>query len=72
MKPTAGWTGELGVDRKGEEATTLGYASRKDVSPHAGPTDRAIVRFFGWGMWLAIVVPFLAGAVWIAIMLVWG
>ncbi|MCA9256424.1 MAG: hypothetical protein KDA33_12340 [Phycisphaerales bacterium] len=53
------------------ETPTLGYAAKKDIRRHPGPSDESIVRFFGWGMWIAIAIPFVAGAAGIAYWLVW-
>ncbi|HPF38030.1 MAG TPA: hypothetical protein P5081_06715 [Phycisphaerae bacterium] len=53
------------------ETPTLGYAAKKDVRRHPGPSDESIVRFFGWGMWIAIAIPFVAGAASIAWWLIW-
>ncbi|MCB9858727.1 MAG: hypothetical protein H6818_23865 [Phycisphaerales bacterium] len=59
-------------DRQRAEMTTLDYASKHEIRRHPGPSDEEIVRFFGWGMWLAIAIPFVVGVLFVAFLLVSG
>ncbi len=51
---------------------TLEYASwhRKRSSP--GPADAGFIEVFKWAFRVAILLPFVAGAIWIAILLCGG
>lgn len=60
------------IDPERDATTTLGYASQNDVKRHPGPSDEALIRVFGWGMAVAILIPFVGGGIGIAILLLFG
>lgn len=60
--------------RKAEpvDELTLAYASQRIRRSKPGPGDERVIGVFKWLFRIAILVPFVAGAIWIAILLCAG
>ena len=52
--------------------TTLEYASRHSRRTSPGPSDAGFVEVFAWLFRIAVLLPFLGGAIWIVVRLCVG